>query len=259
MQMTLAPGTRLGPYEILAPLGAGGMGEVYRAMDARLGREVAVKVLPATYSSNPDRLRRFEQEARSASSLNHPNIVTLHDIGQHEGAPYFVQELLEGQTLRAAISDSPISARRATDYAHQMALGLAAAHAKGIVHRDIKPENLFLTRDGRLKILDFGLAKLVRPEPTRDGLTSANTEMPTTPGVVLGTTGYMSPEQAAGRELDFRSDQFSFGSVIYELLTGKRAFDRRTPVETLAAIIQEEPEPLGSLNAQLPRSAVLDR
>ncbi len=250
--MPLTLGSRLGPYEILAPLGAGGMGEVYRARDTRLGREVAVKVLPALLSSDPDRLRRFEQEARAASALNHPNIVTLHDVGHQDGVPYFVQELLEGQTLGAALSGSPIPARRAADWAHQIAVGLSVAHARGIIHRDLKPENLFVTRDGRIKILDFGLAKLTRPDVPVGEQTNAPTMTGTQPNVVLGTIGYMSPEQALGRELDFRSDQFSFGSVVYELLTGKRAFLRGSPVETLAAIIKEEPEPPASLNAQLP-------
>src|SRR5512143_1174911 len=191
--MTLAAGTRMGPYEILSPLGAGGMGEVYRARDARLKRDVAIKVLPVSFSADADRLRRFEQEAQAAGSLNHPNITAVYDIGTHEGAPYVVQELLEGETLRAALAGAKLPARKAIDYALQIAHGLAAAHEKGIVHRDLKPENLFVTKDGRVKILDFGLAKLTHTEPLTGSATSAPTATAgTEPGVVLGTVGYMS-------------------------------------------------------------------
>src|SRR6476659_3809505 len=191
-EMSLTAGSRLGPYEILAPIGAGGMGEVYRAKDPRLGRDVAIKVLPASFSTAHDRLRRFEQEARAAGLLNHPNITAVYDIGSHDGAPYVVTELLEGETLRAALAGGSLSPRRAIDYALQMAHGLAAAHEKGIVHRDLKPENLFVTKDGRVKILDFGLAKLTRPETGTGPITRVSTETAATaPGVVLGTVGYM--------------------------------------------------------------------
>ncbi len=224
--MTIAPGSRLGPYEILAPIGSGGMGEVYRAKDARLGREVAIKVLPASFSADPDRLRRFEQEARAAGILNHPNITAVYDVGSHDGTPYVVQELLEGETLRARLVGGAFSPRKALGHALQIAHGLAAAHEKGIVHRDLKPENIFVTRDGRMKILDFGLAKLTVPE----NAPIAETELPTVgsaPGVALGTIGYMSPEQVRGKPADARSDIFSFGAILYEMLSGKRAFPRR--------------------------------
>ncbi|HEY3123969.1 MAG TPA: protein kinase [Thermoanaerobaculia bacterium] len=241
--MSIAPGTRLGPYEILSPLGAGGMGEVYRARDTRLQREVAVKVLPAGFSADADRLRRFEQEARAASALNHPNILTIHDIGTVGRAPYVVSELLEGETLRQRLSEGSLSARKAVEYGIQIANGLAAAHEKGIVHRDLKPENLFVTADGRVKILDFGLAKLTRPEVPSTPLT----EVPTSPaetdaGVVLGTVGYMSPEQVRGQPADQRSDIFSFGAILYEMLTGQRAFRGISAADTMSAILKEEPE-----------------
>ena len=202
--MRLAEGTRLGPYEVLAPIGAGGMGEVYRARDTRLGREVAIKVLPAAYSNDPERLERFEQEARAAGMLNHPNIMAIYDIGAHDGSPYVVSELLEGETLRELLAPpagpaSPLPPRKATDYMIQLAHGLAAAHQKGIVHRDLKPENIFLTTEGRLKILDFGLAKLAQSAAGLEGEETALTAGLTQPGVVLGTMGYMSPEQVRGR------------------------------------------------------------
>src|ERR1700726_2184549 len=196
--MALTVGARLGPYEILAPIGAGGMGEVYRAKDPRLGRDVAIKVLPASFSQDTERLRRFEQEAKAAGLLNHPNLTAVHDIGTHDGAPYVVQELLEGETLRAALAAGKLPQRKASDYAVQIAHGLAAAHEKGIVHRDLKPENLFVTKDGRVKILDFGLAKLVpalrgsEHGSESDALTLTER---TDPGMVMGTVGYMSPEQ----------------------------------------------------------------
>ena len=237
--MTLTAGTKLGPYEILSPLGAGGMGEVYRARDPRLGREVAIKVLPASFSSDADRLRRFEQEAKAASALNHPNIVTLHDIGTNtsDGAPYVVTELLEGETLRARLATGALSPRKATEYAIQIAQGLAAAHDKGIVHRDLKPENLFVTEDGRVKILDFGLAKLIQPESSAGQQTSIPTaSLGTEPGVVMGTVGYMSPEQVKGQSADHRSDIFSFGAILYEMLSGRRAFRGDSAVETMSAI-----------------------
>src|SRR5512135_3167510 len=214
--MALSAGTRLGPYEIVKPLGAGGMGEVYRARDTRLKREVAVKVLPASFSSDPERLRRFEQEAQAAGSLNHPNITAVYDVGTHDGAPYVVSELLEGETLRVQLAGGAISPRQAIDCAQQIAQGLAAAHEKGIVHRDLKPENLFVTADGRVKILDFGLAKLTQTEPggTRTDVPTA-AAAGTEPGVVLGTLAYMSPEQVRGQPADHRSDIFSFGAILY--------------------------------------------
>src|SRR5215831_5173899 len=240
--MPLAAGSRLGPYEILSPLGAGGMGEVYRARDTRLGREVAIKVLPASLSADPDRLRRFEQEARAAGLLNHPSITQVYDLGTHEGAPYVVHELLEGETLRAVLATGPLPPRRAVDYAIPMAQGLAAAHEKGIVHRDLKPENVFVTRDGRIKILDFGLAKLTLPETDAGPLTGIPTETARTQtGVVLGTLGYMSPEQVRGQPADARSDIFSFGAILYEMLAGRRAFQGVSSADTMSAILKEDP------------------
>ena len=242
--MTLSAGTRLGPYEILAPIGAGGMGEVYRAKDPRLGREVAVKVLPASFSQDADRLRRFEQEARAAGVLNHPNITAVYDIGSNEGAPYVVTELLEGETLRSRLSGGALPVRKATDYALQVSHGLAAAHEKGIIHRDLKPENLFVTKDGRVKILDFGLAKLTQPEEAGPQTDLPTAAAATEPGVVLGTLGYMSPEQVKGRAADARSDIFSFGAILYEMLSGRRAFHRDSAAETMSAILKEEPPDL---------------
>ncbi len=217
--MTVGVGTRLGPFEIISPLGAGGMGEVYRARDSRLGREVAIKVLPAAFSADEDRLRRFEQEARAAGMLNHPNILTIYDIGTHVGSPYIVAELLDGQELRAQLGHGPLPVRQALDYAQQITLGLAAAHEKGIIHRDLKPENLFITASGRVKILDFGLAKLKRL-PVHAGVNSeaptALVSSTTNPGTVMGTVGYMSPEQVRGQEVDHRSDIFALGLILYE-------------------------------------------
>ena len=255
--MTLAVGTRLGPYEIVAPLGAGGMGEVYRARDARLGRDVAVKVLPASFSNDPDRLRRFEQEARAAGILNHPNITAVYDIGTVDRSPYVVTELLEGETLRSRLAGGPLAPRRAIEYSIQIAHGLAAAHEKGIVHRDLKPENLFVTKDGRLKILDFGLAKLTQPERSGPQTSFPTETAGTEPGVVMGTLGYMSPEQVRGRPADARSDIFSFGAVLYEMLSGKRAFHRDTAADTMSAILREEPSELSSTNRQI--SPAVDR
>ena len=256
--MTLATGSKLGPYEILGQIGAGGMGEVYRAKDPRLGRDVAIKVLPASFSADDDRLRRFEQEAKAAGVLNHPNITAVYDIGQHDGAPYVVQELLEGETLRATLAGGRISPRRAIDYATQMAHGLAAAHEKGIVHRDLKPENLFVTRDGRVKILDFGLAKLTQRESAGSALTNIPTETRgTEPGVVMGTLGYMSPEQVRGKPADARSDIFSFGAILYEMLSGKRAFHGDSAADTMSAILREDPPDLSVTNQNI--SPALER
>jgi eukaryotic-like serine/threonine-protein kinase len=245
--VTLASGTRLGPYEILSPIGAGGMGEVYRARDTRLGREAAIKVLPAELASSADRLRRFEKEARSASALNHPNIVTVYDLGTSDGVSWVAMELVEGGTLRKLLAGGPIALRKLLDYTTQIAEGLAKAHTTGIVHRDLKPENVMVTREGIVKILDFGLAKLTRPTPETGELTQSPTvSLGTEAGIVVGTVGYMSPEQAMGGALDFRSDQFSFGSILYEMATGKRPFQGGSAPETMAAIIREEPEPLAS-------------
>jgi Tol biopolymer transport system component/predicted Ser/Thr protein kinase len=250
--MSFSAGTRLGPYEILSPLGVGGMGEVYRARDTRLARDVAIKVLPSTLSADTDRLRRFEKEARAASSLNHPNIVTVYDVGESGGTSFIAMELVDGQTLREILADDRPPTKRILAVAAQVADGLAKAHAAGIVHRDLKPENIMVTRDGFVKILDFGLAKLTQPEdvegktqgPTMSGQTAA--------GIVMGTVGYMSPEQAMGKPLDFRSDHFSFGSIVYELATGKRAFAGGSVPETLTAIIRDEPEPIEHLNPLSP-------
>jgi len=241
--MTLAAGTSLGPYQILAPIGAGGMGEVYRARDPRLGRTVAVKVLPASVSTDPDRLRRFEQEARATGALNHPNVLAVYDVGTHDGTPYVVSELLEGETLGTRMSGSSLPLRKCLDYAIQIAKGLDAAHAKGIVHRDLKPDNVFVTNDGRVKILDFGLAKLSRPDPDPASRQEATLSTPprTRPGAVLGTVGYMAPEQVRGLLTDHRSDVFSFGAIFYEMLFGRRAFLRDTSTETMFTILKQDP------------------
>src|SRR6202521_1372507 len=243
--LALTAGTKLGPYEIIAPLGAGGMGEVYRARDTHLGRTVAIKILPAAFSADQDRLRRFQEEARSASALNHPNIITIHDLGQEGSTHYIAMELVEGKTLRELLVSGPLPMRKAIEIAAQVAEGLTKAHEAGIAHRDLKPENLMVSDDGFVKILDFGLAKLASPES--DICVTA-----TTPGLVMGTLGYMSPEQASGDRLDFRSDQFSFGLVLYEMVTGKRAFQRSTAAETLVAILREPPEPIGTQNRDAP-------
>jgi len=249
--MTLAAGTKLGPYEILTPLGAGGMGEVYRARDTRLGREIAVKVLPDELAADRERLMRFEQEARAASALNHPNILTVYDVGSESGRSFIAMELVEGRSLREILEDGPMPVRKGLDLAAQIADGLAKAHSAGIVHRDLKPENVMVSRDGFAKILDFGLAKLSRT--SSEDVSSLPTAAPsTTPGMVMGTIGYMSPEQAAGRAVDYRSDQFSFGAIGYEMATGKKPFARGTSAETLTAIIREEPEPAGELNPKVP-------
>jgi len=239
--VTLAPNSRLGPYEILAPIGAGGMGEVYRARDTRLGREVAVKVLPADVARDPERARRFEQEARAASTLNHPNILTVHDVGVEGGVAYLVTELLRGESLRDVIARGPLPVKRAVELATQASRGLAAAHNAGIVHRDLKPENLFITQDGICKILDFGLARMDRPELSNDVGTATPTAGGTLAGTVMGTAGYMAPEQVRGQRADARSDLFSLGIVLHEMLTGQSPFRRDTVVESLSAILKEEP------------------
>ncbi|MGA2424674.1 MAG: protein kinase [Terriglobales bacterium] len=249
--MALTSGTKLGPYDIQSLLGSGGMGEVYRARDSRLDRIVAIKVLPTSCSADAERLQRFVQEARSAAALNHPNILSIFDIGEDRGAPYIVSELLEGQTLRERIRSGPLSSRKAIDYALQVARGLAAAHDKGIVHRDLKPENLFLTHDDRVKILDFGLAKLTRPETDTDA-DAATMQANTEPGRVMGTAGYMSPEQVRGKPADHRSDIFAFGAILYEMVSGQRAFRGESPAETMSAILKEEPAELSETARNVP-------
>jgi hypothetical protein len=252
--LTIRPGARFGPYEIVSALGAGAMGEVYRARDSRLGRDVAIKVLPPAFSSDPESLRRFEKEARAASALNHPNIVTVYEVGLWDSVPYMALELVEGKSLRGLLASSPLPLRRILDIGGQIAEGLAAAHEKGLVHRDLKPQNLMITREGFVKILDFGLAKRVSPASLEEE-EGARTEEPslTAPGTILGTVGYMSPEQARGEPADFRSDQFALGVVLYEMATGKKAFDRGSAIETLSAILRDEPRPLEEIS-ELPDS-----
>jgi serine/threonine protein kinase/Tol biopolymer transport system component len=247
--MPLTPGTILGQYEIRSPLGAGGMGEVYRAHDTRLDREVAIKVLPESLTSDPDRLRRFEQEARAAAALNHPNILAVYQMATHEGVSYMVSELLEGETLRERLRRGP-PLRKTIDYAVQIAHGLAAAHDKGIVHRDLKPENLFVTKDGRVKILDFGLAKLAQPREASGA--EATIAYGTESGMVMGTVGYMSPEQVRGKTADHRSDIFAFGTILYEMVTGKQTFRKPTSAETMTAILNEDPPSISQVTAATP-------
>ncbi|HEY6928862.1 MAG TPA: serine/threonine-protein kinase, partial [Thermoanaerobaculia bacterium] len=250
-------GSRLGPYEVLSTLGSGGMGEVYRGRDTRLSRDVAIKVLPDRLAQDADALARFEREAKAVAALSHPNILAIHDFGEDRGISYAVMELLEGETLRQRLNAADLPVRKALEIALQIAQGLAAAHERGVVHRDLKPENIFLTRDGVVKILDFGLAKPFKQpldaagreqaaagqHPTaRNAFTSAPTIAPTVPGVILGTVGYMSPEQVRGQEVDHRSDVFSFGAILYELLTGQRAFRKESEIETMMAILREEPQ-----------------
>lgn len=251
--MSLETGSQLGPYRVQGSVGAGGMGEVYRALDPRLGREVAVKVLPAHLVSDAEHLQRFEQEARAVGALNHPNIMSVFDFGSHEGSPYVVFELLEGETLRQRLGGSALPVRKALDYSAQFARGLAAAHERGIVHRDLKPENLFITREGRVKILDFGLAKLTAPAASPAEATRPQTAiLATEPGKLLGTVGYMSPEQVRARPADHRSDIFTFGSILYEMLSGQRAFRGESAVETMNSILKEDPPELSATNRNLP-------
>src|SRR5258706_10327788 len=246
---------KFGPYEILGRIGAGGMGEVFKAHDPRLSRDVAIKVLTASFATDAERLRRFEQEARAVGALNHPNILAVFDLGNHEGQPYIVSELMEGDTLRERIDAGTLPIRKAVDYAQQMAQGLAAAHHKGVVHRDMKPENIFVTRDGRVKILDFGLAKLTIAQshyataaPTMGDFRAEGT----TPGQVMGTVGYMSPEQVRGADTDHRSDIFSMGTIMYEMFSGQRAFKHDSAVETMSAILKEDPPELEAEGKQIP-------
>jgi serine/threonine protein kinase len=249
-RITLASGTKLGEYEVKSLIGSGGMGEVYRARDSQLGRDVAIKVLPSFLSSDSDRLRRFEQEARAAAALNHPNILAVFQMGKYEGTPYLVSELLEGETLREQIKRGRLSVRKTIEYGSQIARGLAAAHEKGIVHRDLKPENLFVTTDGRLKILDFGLAKLTQPQSSSENSALTFTEG-TEAGVVMGTVGYMSPEQVRGQATDHRADIFAFGAIVYEMLAGKRAFQKPTSPETMTAILNEDPPGISQVAANI--------
>jgi hypothetical protein len=255
--MPLASGTKLGPYEIQSQLGTGGMGEVYRARDTRLGRDVALKILPESFALDADRLRRFEQETQAVAALNHPNILAIHDVGHHNTAPFLVSELLEGETLRLLLERGPLPQRKVIDYSAQIAKGLAAAHDKGIVHRDLKPDNLFVCRDGRIKILDFGLAKLAAkelpPEPEGATMTSANTAA----GMVMGTASYMAPEQVRGEPVDARTDIFAFGAVLFEMLSGRRAFRRDTAAETMTAILKDDVAEVTDLPT--PISPALDR
>ncbi len=247
--MQLIPGGRLGPYEIVGAIGSGGMGQVYRARDTRLQRSVAIKVLPAEYGGDPERIHRLEQEARATASLNHPNIMAVYDVGVHDAAPYIVSELLEGETLRDALANGPLPTRRAIEYAVEIARGLGAAHERSVLHRDLKPENIFVTNDRRVKILDFGLAKLL--QPPGDCATATIGGPSTEPGVVMGTAGYMSPEQVRGQSVDHRSDIFAFGAVMYEMLSGQRAFRGASPVETLNAILTADPPELAISGAQI--------
>src|SRR5437867_6146167 len=255
--MSLAPGVRLGPYEILSPLGAGGMGEVYKARDKRLDRDVAVKVLPQSVAADADTLARFEREAKAVAALSHPNILAIHDFCNEGGISYAVMELLEGETLRGKLDAGPITQKQAVDYALQVAKGLSAAHERGIVHRDLKPENLFVSRDGHVKILDFGLAKRVEAVAPGKETSAPTREGHTEPGTVMGTAGYMSPEQVKGLPVDHRSDIFSFGTILYELLSGKKAFKRDTNAETMAAVVRGEPPELSESGRNI--SAALDR
>jgi serine/threonine protein kinase len=252
ISVNITAGTRLGRYEIRAKLGEGGMGEVYRARDEKLNRDVAIKVLPVAFSQDVERLLRFEQEAQAAGALNHPNILSVYDVDTHEGAPYVVSELLEGETLRELIGVTALSPRKAIEYAVQIAHGLAAAHEKGIIHRDLKPDNIFICRDDRVKVFDFGLAKLFQASDDRQGQTDVPTrKVHTDPGTVMGTVGYMSPEQVRGQSVDQRSDIFSFGAVLYEMLTSRRAFQRDSAVETLNAILKDEPIDLTETSSRI--------
>ena len=252
--MSAPTSRRFGPYELISPLGAGGMGEVFRTRDTRLGRYVAIKVLPRAFSIDPDRLRRFEQEAQAAAALNHPAILAIFDIGTtDDGAPYIVSELLEGFTLGHYVRSARLPLHKTIDYGLQIVRGLAAAHERGIVHRDLKPENIFVTRDGHIKILDFGLAKLMDPPRANPAdQTISIRDGHTLPGVILGTVGYMSPEQVRGLPTDHRTDIFSFGVILYEMLAGKPAFKAVTDADTQAAILTEEPPHLSATNSSVP-------
>src|SRR5579864_6693360 len=253
--MILTPGTRLGSYEILAPIGAGGMGEVYRARDHRLDRDVAVKVLPEAFASDPEALRRFEREAKAVAALSHPNILAIHDFGDSRGVRFAVMELLEGETLRERLKRAALGWRKAAEIAAAIADALTAAHAKGIIHRDLKPENIFLTSGGLVKILDFGIARVSRQGVVREPAVAADAEtelVHTTPGVVVGTVGYMSPEQLRAEPVDGRSDIFSLGCVLYEMVSGKKAFGRKSAAESITAVLKEDPPELAGSGRQVP-------
>ncbi|MBZ5589666.1 MAG: serine/threonine protein kinase, partial [Acidobacteriia bacterium] len=252
----MQPGSRIAHFEVLGLIGAGGMGEVYRARDTRLGREVAIKVLPAEFAADADRLRRFEQEAKAVAALDHPNILAIHDVGAHEGSPYIVTELLEGESLRERLSGGAMAVRRAVETAVQIAQGLAAAHEKGIIHRDLKPANVFITKDGHVKILDFGLAKLVAPRSVVGPAQASTVIEATEVGTTLGTVGYMSPEQVRGQAVDHRTDIFAFGCVLYEMLSGRRAFTGETAADIMTAILTKDPAPLVVTGSEVP--AVLE-
>ena len=245
-------GKTISHYRIIDKLGQGGMGEVYRARDIRLERDVAVKVLPSHLAEDPSALARFEREAKAIAALSHPNILGIFDVGSEGGVAYAVTELLEGETLRAQLMDGALPVRKAVDYAAQMAQGLAAAHDKGITHRDLKPENVFVTADGRVKILDFGLAKQVRPASAANATDSPTMGTLTDPGIVMGTVAYMAPEQARGQAVDSRADLFSFGAVLYEMLTGRPAFRRETATDTMVAILKEDPPELATVDPKIP-------
>ena len=248
--MTLVPGQHLAHYEILSALGAGGMGEVYKALDVRLSRHVAIKVLPAELAADSERLRRFELEARAASALNHPNILTVYDVGESGGISYIATEFVDGKTLLDLLAAGPIPLKKLLELATQIAEGMAAAHGAGIVHRDLKPANVMVSKDGYVKLVDFGLA---RRETLGDTAATGNLTAPgTTPGAVLGTVGYMSPEQTRGEPIDYRSDQFSFGSMLFEMTTGARAFERGSAIETLSAILHDEPAPISKFLPTFP-------
>ena len=249
--MTLTEGTKLGRYEIRSLIGVGGMGEVYRASDPKIGRDVAIKVLPADFSADKERVARFEQEAQAAGALNHPNILAIYDVDTQDDVLYVVSELLEGEELRQRLDEGPIPLRKVTEYAKQIVSGLSAAHEKGIVHRDLKPENLFITKDDRVKILDFGLAKLNQPSENTQGSEDVTRKALTNPGVVMGTVGYMSPEQVRGASTDHRSDIFSFGLILYEMITGRRAFQEESLAETMSAIVKEEPPEMTESNPNI--------
>jgi hypothetical protein len=255
--MKLRPGVRVGTYEIVALLGEGGMGEVYRAREAALRRDVAIKVLPVAFAHDEERLRRFEQEAQAAAALNHPNILAVYQVGQHDGAPFIVTELLEGESLRARLTEGALPARKAIEYALQVARGLGAAHERGIIHRDLKPDNVFVTNDGRVKVLDFGIAKLTRPEDGHRETENPTVSVQTEAGSVLGTIGYMAPEQVRGQAVDARADIFSLGAILYEMLSGQRAFKKDTAADTLSAVLHEDPPELPTADHRFP--PVLER